>query len=234
MKALSWVQTMMLAVSFMIAGYFIGNMHLKGKMYDRYVQVKGLSEREVAADLAIWPITITLAGDNLSSLKTRIEDQKAEVIAFFDNQGFGKNELTVGTTNISDSKVDLYGNNNREFRYIAKSEFTIRTEDISRLKASLSASLELLNRGILMGSKNEWRPIEYQFTGLNDLKPSMIAEATKNARLVAEKFAQDSDSKVGKIRTANQGLFTINDRDQNTPEIKTVRVVSTIEYQLQD
>ena len=89
-----------------------------------------------------------------------------------------------------------------------------------------------MSQGIVLGSKNEWRPIEYIFTGLNELKPSMIEEATTNARQVAEKFARDSDSKVGPIRVARQGQFSINDRDQNTPEIKIIRVVSTIDYQL--
>jgi hypothetical protein len=98
----------------------------------------------------------------------------------------------------------------------------------------LSGSLELISRGILLGSKNTWRPIEYIFTGLNNLKPSMIEEATRNAREVAEKFARDSNSEVGEIRVARQGLFTINDRDENTPQIKIVRVVSTIEFQLED
>jgi hypothetical protein len=91
-----------------------------------------------------------------------------------------------------------------------------------------------MSKGILLESKNTWRPIEYIFTGLNELKPSMIEEATKNAREVAEKFARDSDSNVGEIRTARQGLFTINDRDENTPQIKTVRVVTTIDFQLED
>jgi hypothetical protein len=232
---LNWIQSSLIAMGLIIAGYFIGNMHLKGKQYDRYVTVKGLSEREVAADLAIWPINITLAGNNLTLIQSDIEKQKKEVIAFFKTQGFADDELTVGTTNIADSKVDMYGNNNyREFRYIAKTEFTIRTNDLERLKKSLSASLELLSRGILLGSKNDWSPIEYQFTKLNEMKPPMIEEATKNARLVAEKFALDSESKVGKIRNANQGLFSITDRDQNTPEIKIVRIVSTIEYQLED
>ncbi len=231
---MNWIQTSVLAVSLIIAGFFIGNSHLKAKKYDRYVTVKGLSEREVKADLAIWPINITLAGNNLNVLQTDIEKQKKEVEAFFGMQGFNSDELTVGTTNISDSKVNMYNNGYREFRYIAKTEFTVRTTDIDKLRTSLSASLDLLSRGILLGSKNEWSPIEYQFTKLNDIKPPMIEEATKNARKVAEKFALDSDSKVGDIRKANQGLFSIYDRDQNTPEIKQVRVVTTIEYQLKD
>ena len=108
---------------------------------------------------------------------------------------FEKNELTKGSTNISDVRADIYNSNsqNNEFRYLAKSEFTVRTNDINKLQKALSESLELMSKGILLGSKNTWRPIEYIFTGLNDLKPSMIEEATKNAREVAEKFARDSE-----------------------------------------
>jgi len=233
---IDWLKTLIIFSSIVVAGFFVGNMHKIGKKYDRFVQVKGLSEREVNADLAVWPINITLTANDLKSLKRDIEIQNEEVYNFFIGQGFDKNELTKGSTNISDARADMYNSNyqNNEFRYLAKSEFTVRTNDINKLQKALSESLELMSKGILLGSKNTWRPIEYIFTGLNELKPSMIEEATKNARDVAEKFARDSDSRVGKIRIARQGLFTINDRDENTPQIKIVRVVSTIDFQLED
>lgn len=226
----------MICGSIIIAGFFIGNMHRTGKKYDRFVQVKGLSEKEVNADLAVWPLNITLTGNNLKELRTEIEKQNEEVFNFFIEQGFEKQELTQGTTNISDAMADRYNQNfqNNEYRYLAKSEFTIRTTNIPRLQKALSESLELISKGILLGSKNVWRPIEYIYTGLNDIKPLMIEEATKNAREVAEKFAHDSNSRVGEIKVARQGLFTITDRDENTPEIKIVRVVSTIDFQLED
>jgi hypothetical protein len=110
----------------------------------------------------------------------------------------------------------------------------VRTTDIEKLQKALTASPVLLSKGILLGSKNSWRPIEYLFTGLTALKPVMIEEATRNAREVAERFAQDSKAEVGDILIARQGLFTIEDRDQSTPQIKTVRVVSTIDFQLVD
>ncbi|MBT8300613.1 MAG: SIMPL domain-containing protein [Maribacter sp.] len=236
MMKIDWVKTIIICTAIIIAGFFIGNMHKTGKMYDRFVQVKGLSEREVNADLAVWPINITLTANDLNALKINIEKQNDAVYDFFITQGFKKSELTKGSTNINDAHADLYNSNARynEFRYLAKSEFTVRTNDISKLQKALSESLELMSKGILLGSKNTWRPIEYIFTGLNDLKPSMIEEATKNAREVAEKFARDSNSRVGEIRMARQGLFTINDRDENTPQIKIVRVVSTIDFQLED
>jgi len=225
---------LLLAAALVIAGYFIGNMHKTGKEYDRYVQVKGLSEREVQADLAVWPINAVLTGNDLKTLKGNIQNQNNQVYQFFLDQGFNDDELTKGMVNITDARSNLYNNNNTYtgFRYLSKSEFTVRTKDIKKLQMALSESLNLMSKGIVLGSKNEWRPIEYIYTGLNELKPPMIEEATKNARLVAEKFARDSDSKVGPIRVARQGQFSINDRDQNTPEIKIIRVVSTIDYQL--
>ena len=233
---IDWLKTLIICGSIVIAGFFVGNMHKTGKKYDRFVQVKCLSEREVGADLAVWPINITLTANDLQSLKNDIERQNSEVYNFFIAQGFDKNELTKGSTNISDTQADMYNSNyqNKPFRYLAKSEFTVRTNDINKLQKALSESLELMSKGILLGSKNTWRPIEYIFTGLNELKPSMIEEATMNAREVAEKFARDSDSQVGEIRVARQGLFSINDRDENTPQIKIVRVVSTIDFQLED
>jgi hypothetical protein len=236
MKNFDWIKTLMICGSIIIAGFFIGNMHKTGKKYDRFVQVKGLSEKEVNADLAVWPLNITLTGNNLKELRTEIEKQNEEVFNFFIEQGFEKQELTQGTTNISDAMADRYNQNfqNNDYRYLAKSEFTIRTTNIPRLQKALSESLGLISKGILLGSKNAWRPIEYIYTGLNDIKPLMIEEATKNAREVAEKFAHDSNSRVGEIKVARQGLFTITDRDENTPEIKIVRVVSTIDFQLED
>jgi hypothetical protein len=236
MKDISLFKIIILSLSIVIAGYFIGNLLKNGKEYDRSVQVKGLSEKQVMADLAVWPINITLAGNNLQALKNNIEKQNSEVKKFFLDQGFTENELTIGVVNISDLRAQLYGsgNENREFRYIANADFTIRTGDIEKLQNALAKSLDLISKGILISSKNSWQPIQYSFTGLNKLKPEMIEEATKNAREVAEKFALDSNSKVSKIKSANQGLFTINDLDQNTSYIKIVRVVSTIEYQLED
>lgn len=236
MKNLDWLKVGVICFAIIIAGFFIGNMHKIGKKYDHYVEVKGLSEREVKADLAVWPLNITISGNDLGQLKKEIESQNKMVYEFFINQGFSKDELTVGSTNINDAFADMYNQNarNNEFRYLAKSDFTIRTNNIERLQNALSESLELVSQGILLGSKNTWRPIEYIFSGLNDLKPAMIEEATKNAREVAEKFAHDSNSQVGGIRVAHQGLFSISDRDENTPQIKIVRVVSTIEFQLEN
>lgn len=236
MERTSWIKIVMLAIAIILAGYFVGNMHKNGIQSNRHVEVKGLSEREVEADLAVWHIQITLTGNDLKQLKADIELQKQEVQQFFVEQGFGEKELSTGSTNIDDARAQMYGGNmqNRQYRYIVKTEFTVRTDNIDRLQTALTESLSLISKGIVIGSKNTWRPVEFIFTRLNEIKPSMIEEATKNAREVAEKFALDSNSKVGKIKTARQGLFTISDRDQNTPHVKIVRVVSTIDYFLED
>jgi hypothetical protein len=235
MKDLDWLKVVVLGLAIVLAGYFVGNMHKTGKQYDRYVQVKGLSEREVKADLAVWPINIVLTGNDLATLKGQLEKQNEGVYQFFVKQGFEPDEITRGMVNITDANANQYNNaQNNRFRYVAQSDFTVRTREIEKLQKALEASLELMSKGIVLGSKNQWRPIEYVFTGLNELKPPMIEEATKNAREVAEKFARDSNSEVGEIRIARQGLFSINDRDQNTPQIKIVRVVSTFDFQLKN
>jgi hypothetical protein len=236
MKDTYWVSALLLSIGFVVAGYFIGNLQVNAKKYDRYVTVKGLSEREVAADLAVWPINITLTGNDLEELRGRIEAQNQTVSTFFSQQGFSAEEMTRGPVNINDVQANPYNSGaiNNRYRYMAKSEITLRTTDVPKLQTALTESLNLLSRGILMGSKNEWEPIEYIFTGLNTLKPEMIEEATKNAREVAEKFARDSNSEVGQIRVARQGLFSITNRDANTPQIKKVRVVTTIDFQLED
>ena len=235
-KANSSIPAFIVAVGLALGGYFIGQTFLKGKQFDRFVTVKGLSEREVPADLAVWPINIVLTGNDLQTLRQTLESQNEEVYQFFISQGFEPSEISKGVVNISDAQANIYNTNAQysAFRYLAKSELTVRTSDIPKLQRSLTASLGLLSKGILFGSKNEWQPVEYTFTGLNDLKPEMIEEATKNAREVADKFARDSDSKVGDIRVARQGLFSISNLDANSPHIKKVRVVSTIDFQLMD
>ena len=236
MKSNFLVPALILALGLCIAGFFVGQTFLKGKEFDRFVTVKGLSEREVPADLAVWPISITLTGNDLQELKQELEKQNETVYQFFIAQGFTADEISKGMVNITDARANIYNNNAQysAFRYLAKSDITIRTSDIPKLQKSLTQSLELLSKGILFGSKNEWQPVEYSFTGLNDLKPAMIEEATVNARAVADKFARDSNSEVGDIRVARQGIFSISNRDANSPHIKTVRVVSTIDFQLVD
>lgn len=235
MKNLSWLKVLIVSLSIVIAGFFIGEMNWNSLKNNRKVQVKGLSEREVNANLAVWPMQITINNNNLGSLNAEIESQKKKVLDFFINKGFTNNEINIGITNITDSKANLYNNGSKQdFRYLARTDITLRTSNIKKIKNAQKESINLASKGILINSKNQWRPVEYIYTELNSIKPEMIEEATKKAKEVAEKFAKDSNSKVGKIKSATQGLFTINDRDSNTPDIKKVRIVTTIIYFLED
>lgn len=235
MKSISYPKLIIFALSIVLAGYFIGEMNWNSLKNNRSVQVKGLSEREVVADLAIWPMEFTISGNDLVNIKKKIEYQTEQAKKFFENLGFDDNEILVGATNINDRDTQLYGSDRRRpFRYLAKTDLTLRTNDIPKIKSAQKELVNLAAKGVLINSKSSWSPVQFLFTQLNEIKPSMIEEATKKAKEVAEKFANDSNSKVGKIKNASQGIFSINSRDQNSPEIKLVRVVTTVNYFLED
>lgn len=227
---------LILGASLVIAGFFISQTLLKARQMERYVTVKGLSEREVKADLAIWPIQLSVASNDLLVLENDLMKQSAVLKDFFIGHGFEAYEITIGSPVIQDSRANYYGGDNtgQQYRYIAKTDFTLRTRELEKLQNAVADIQTIISKGIILGSKNYWQQIEYLFTGLNDIKPDMIEEATKNAREAAEKFARDSDSEVGKIKSASQGLFSIQNRDVNTGNIKKVRVVNTVVFYLED
>ena len=228
--------SLIMGICLVTAGFFISQTLLKAKQLERYVTVKGLSEREVEADIAIWPIQITVVSNDLTLLEKDLLSQTGTMKAFFNDQNFSEDEITIGSPSIQDSRANVYGGNNtgNQFRYVAITDFTIRTSDIDKLHEAVAKIPSIIGKGIILGSKNYWQQIEYMYTKLNDIKPDMIEEATRNAREAAEKFARDSDSKVGKIKSANQGLFSIENRDINTGHIKNVRVVTTVVFYLED
>jgi uncharacterized protein len=227
---------LILSIGIILAGYMVGNMHLRGLKYQRYVSVKGLAESEVDANLAIWPFRMTVAGNDLNLLQKKLENDTRIIMNFLTESGFDPAEFSAGVAEIQDLQTLSYGSPNQSntMRYIARKDFTIRTSDINKLHHSLGNISTLIGEGIVLESKNQWQGVEYLFTRLNEIKPAMIEEATRNAREAAQKFAQDAGSKVGKIKSANQGLFTISDRDVNTGYIKKVRVVNTIDFYLED
>lgn len=227
---------LILSIGFILAGHLVGNMHLRGLKSQRYVSVKGLAEREVDANLAIWPFRLTVASNELSSLQKKLENDTRIILDFLTESDFDNTEFSTGIAEIQDLQTLSYGSPNQSnpLRYIARKDFTIRTADIPKLHEALGNITTLIGEGIVLESKNQWQGVEYLFTRLNDIKPAMIEEATRNAREAAQKFAQDAGSKVGKIKSANQGLFTISDRDVNTGYIKNVRIVNTIDFYLED
>jgi len=216
-------------------GVLLGNGALRVKSLDRTVTVKGLSEREVPADIAIWPIIFNEADNDLAGLYSTLEEKTAIVVAFLKKHGFGDEEITVAAPAIVDRQAQNFGDQTRiKYRYAARAAISVYTEKVEAVRQAMNQLVDLGKQGIAIAGDDYQTKTQFLFTGLNDLKPQMIEEATKNARQVAEKFARDSDSRLGKIRKANQGQFTIEDRDSNTPHIKKVRVVSTVEYYLSD
>jgi len=216
-------------------GYLLSETALKVKGMDRVVTVKGLAEREAAADIAIWPVKFNVASNDLGSLYATVERQSTAVVAFLKQHGFADDEITVAPPSVTDRQAQNYGNAGQiAFRYTATAVVTVYSRQIDTVRRSMKEIAGLGKDGIALAGQNYEDRTQFLFTGLNTLKPGMIEEATKNARGVAEKFAKDSDSRLGKIKTAQQGQFSISDRDSSTPYIKKVRVVSTITYYLSD
>jgi hypothetical protein len=216
-------------------GYMLGNSAIKFKEYERTVTVKGLSEREIGADIVIWPIQFTATGNNLEELYEAINGNTIKISEFLAGKGVAKKEISFTTPSITDKSAQQYGNQARaEFRYTAMQTVTVYSHDIDSVRKVMGELSELGKQGIVFTGGNYQSQTEYLFTRLNEIKPEMIEEATRKAREVAEKFAVDSKSTLGKIRKATQGQFSINARDKNNPHIKKVRVVSTVEYYLSD
>jgi hypothetical protein len=228
--------SLIVGVCIAVAGISIGLGFYKGRAGDRYVTVKGLAEREVSADLAIWPITFNVADNNLASLHSGIDMSRKTITDFLIGSGFQEEDISYSAPKITDTEAQQhYGTERRsQYRYIAQSAVTTRTQDVQLVRKTMESSGKLVGKGVVLAAQSWENPTEFLFTGLNDIKPQMIEEATKDARRAAEKFAKDSGSKVGKIRHATQGYFSIQDRDRNSPEMKIIRVVTTIEYYLTD
>lgn len=204
------------------------------RSYDRTVNVKGLCEKEVKADKVIWPVVYKVMANDIQSIYDQTDRNNETIMAFLKEGGIPESEITVSVPQISDKLANEYGDNNRAFRYIAKNVVTVCTGDVDKVLSLMAQQSELLKKGIVTGGSSWENPVEFKYEGLNGIKPEMIEEATRNAREAAQKFAKDSDSRLGKIRTANQGTFTIEDRDSNTPYIKKVRVVTSVTYYLKN
>jgi hypothetical protein len=224
---------LILALGLAFAGLCIGIGIYKGRAVDRYVTVKGLAEREVKADLAIWPITFRVTTNDLAALRTGIDQGRAEVTQFLKDAGFPQEVIAYSVPRINDTQA--FASNVRTlYRYVADVSVTTRSNDVDLVKKTMEQSGKLVGKGVVLSADNWQTPTEFLFTNLNTIKPAMIEEATKDARKAAEKFATDSGSEVGKIRGATQGYFSISDRDRNSPEMKVIRVVTTVEYFLVD
>ena len=216
-------------------GIIVADGAVKIKGLDRTVTVKGLSEREVPANIAIWPIKFGIADNDLANLYVVLQEKTGIIIEFLKRNGFTEDDIAVSAPAIVDRQAQGYVDASKiKFRYTAQATISVYSSKVDTVRTTMKKLVELGKQGIALAGQDYDTKIQFLFTDLNEIKPEMIEEATKNAREVAEKFAKDSSSQLGKIKKARQGQFSINDRDSNTPFIKRVRVVSTLEYYLSD
>ncbi|MBR2285224.1 MAG: SIMPL domain-containing protein, partial [Paludibacteraceae bacterium] len=194
---------------------------------DRAVTVKGLSTREVEADYAVWPLSYAWSGNDLPALYERLEQVTARVKKHLLALGFEEADIRQGSINVHDNWSDYYGNHRPEYKYTLNTSLIVSTNKVQLVVASQGKEAELLKEGIIV--KTEQWNLDYQYNGLPELKPSMIEEATQNARAVAQKFADDAQCSLGSIRRASQGQFSV-ENDQYQPWVKHVRVVTTVDY----
>jgi hypothetical protein len=229
------VEAIILSIGLLLLGVFIERGFSEFAGRDRSVNVKGLAEMEVPADKVTWPLVYKSLGNDLNALYEEIKRSNRTITEFLKEKGLTDKEISINAPVIVDMKAERYGNNQASpYRYNVTTVITVTSNKVDLVRGLITEQGELLKRGIAITTGDYQYNIQYEYTGLNTIKPQMIEEATKNARQAAEKFAKDSESTLGKIRHANQGQFSISDRDPNTPHIKKVRVVTTIDYSLED
>lgn len=198
------------------------------KSYDDTVKVRGLCEKEVPADRVVWRISYNEKDNSLADLRNTIRRNNDIIVKHLRDAGFTEDEIKVGNASYDDRYTWSNNVSQITFRYQANQTVTVFTKNLDLVrKLQQTLETDLVNQNILANSY-----ADYQYLGLNDIKPSMIAESLENARSAADEFAKNSHSKIGKMRTASQGYFEIEDLDENTPQVKKVRVVTTVEYYL--
>lgn len=200
---------------------------------DRYVTVRGFSEREVEANLAIWPLVYNAVGNDLARVQADLDEDAAAIRAFLLARGFSAAEATLSAPRVTDFEAQWTSGERPVNRYMAEATITLRTAKVTGVTEAMQASTDLVKQGVALLRSYEYNPL-FLYTELNAIKPEMIAAATVDARRAAEQFAKDSGSRVGAIRSAQQGYFQIEDRDAHSPEWKKIRVVTTIEYFLDE
>ncbi len=230
----SLIPSAIICVAVVALGFTLRSGIVAFKDMDRTVVVKGLSEREVKADKVTWSLRYKELGNDPAAMYDLLEQKNGIVKSFLAKAGVKAEDVSVNPPVIVDRQADNYGNDIMNYRYKATSVITVTSRDVDKVRSLMRRQSELMKQGVaIVGEEYGDGSVVYEFTGLTKIKPEMVEEATKNARVTAQKFADDSDSHIGKIRSAQQGQFSIEDRDSNTPYIKRVRVVNTVEYSLE-
>ena len=234
MKNYRIVSAALLMVGLIIVGVCIKSGLNSMADNSRVVNVKGLAEMEVKADKVTWPVSFKIVGNDLGSIYQNVNKNNRIVKNFLISKGISAEEISVNAPQIVDKAADVYGNSDYKERYNVTSVMTVSTGKVDLVRQLMSQQADLLKQGVAITANDYSSSVIYAFTKLNSVKPKMIEQATKNARTAAEKFAKDSESDLGKIKSADQGQISIEDRDANTPFIKKVRVVTSIVYYLKD
>lgn len=235
----SLVRALILALGLTLSGLLVGWGFARGRSADRFVTVKGISEREVTADVAVWPLRIVTAGNDLGAAHTELQRHVRLVRDFLERQGIDTSQVSLQGFVVTDALANPYASADRvASRYVIRQTVLVRSSDPQRVLAASQRVAELVNAGVIISSGEEYGPggPTFIFTKLNDLKPEMLAESTSRAREAGQQFARDAQSGLGSIRRANQGVFEILPRapgpgmTEESQILKTVRVVSTVEY----
>ena len=218
------------AVGIICLGWFVkaGIDNFANK--DRHVTVKALSAPEVPADKVTWSISTKVTGNDLPMLYESINRQTDKIKGFLKQNGLDEKEITVNPPAINDLEAREWGENNKNFRYIVSTTITVATGKVEQVNKAIFQQAELLKQGVAIENSNA----QYEYASFQQMKPEMMAEAIKNAQKTAEQFAEASNARLGNIQTAGQGQFEIDNRDENTPYIKKLRVVTTITYSIKN
>ncbi len=239
------LSTAILAVGVASAGWFVSHGLVQMKAAERSVAVKGLSEREVQSNLALWNVGFTVTGQSLAEAQGKVDANNEAITAFLTKAGIAKEEITPGALKVTDRLANQYQNNGgpEDTRYILSTMLKVRSANVEAVeKAARSVGEVVRDQGIVLGAPDQYGcDLRLIYTKLNEIKPEMIAEATKDARKAAEQFAKDSGVTVGEIRSASQGYFSVSSRDGSdlnsdsscdaeTSAVKKVRVVTNVTY----
>lgn len=232
-KISGFIPSLLVAVAIVVLGLCL-KAGIDGFSHrDRAVTVRGLCEKEVMANKVTWPIVTKEMGNELPAIYDRIQRNNDAILAFLKDNGIEDSEISVNPPAVNDRMANNYSSENVRYRYNVTNVIVVTSSKVDKIRKLIEAQTQLLKQGIAVAEDYEYQTT-YEYTDLNSIKPEMIAEATRNAREAANKFAADSDSRLGKIKTATQGQFSITDRDQYTPYIKNIRIVTYIDYYLED